>query len=78
MFDERAGSDTEHDFIIFIMEVSNQFSWCCFPHILKASMDDEFVSVAEELKLLITDCFLSGQLSVSPIVLNGEHAWVGD
>ena len=77
VFDERVGSDTEHEFIIFIMEVSCQFIWNCFLHVLRAGLH-EVVFAGEEFKLLITQCLLLPvELSIRPGVLDGEHAWVG-
>ena len=76
MFDERVGSDTEHEFVIFITEVSNQFIWNCFLHVLQAGLN-EVISAGEEFEFLIMQCLLAVELSVRPGVLDGEHAWVG-
>ena len=76
VLDERVGSDAEHEFIVFIMELCNQFIWNGFLHVLQAGLH-EVVLVGEELKLLIMQRFLPVELSVRPGVDDGEHAWVG-
>ena len=52
VLDEGEWGDIEHEFIIFIIEVSYQFSWNCLFHVLQACLD-EVVLVGEELKSLI-------------------------
>lgn len=75
MVDEGAWCDCEHEFIVFITEVCNQFSGDGLFHVLQACLH-EVVLVGEWFKLLIMQCLLAVELSVGPIA-NGEHAWVG-